>query len=367
MKLGIVTTSFRPCQWYSGISNAAYLMANRLHEKHDFDVTVYAPELKGAKKIEQHRNFLISRFKTDFNLFNGYSISFEASRMIAAGSFDLIHSFHYGYFPATVGFRQAKKKHIPHFFTAAYHPPSSKLNRKLLKLYDFSNGAKIIKNSAGVLPFNNNERMQLSKIAKGRFHIVPCPINHRIFRPKQQKDSKLTVTFVGAMEPWKGPRIAFDIFSQIAKERKDVKFIFVGNGMLPHQTALFDKLSRMADKRFTFTRNLTTEQLSNVYNMTDVLVLPTLYESFGCILAESMMCGTPVVSTKVGAVPETVGNGGILVNYGDWDGMKEKVSHLLDNNQLRKSLSKKALRHSRQYRDDVVVDKIYSIYKKSLK
>ena len=79
-----------------------------------------------------------------------------------------------------------------------------------------------------------------------------------------------------------------------------------------------------------------------------------------------MMCGTPVVSTSVGAVPETIGNGGLLVKYGDWSGMKDNINRLLDNTRLRKKMSKNAIRHSEQYRDDVVVKKIHDIYKNVL-
>src|SRR3989338_8980549 len=341
MRLGIFTTSFRPYQWYSGISNAAYLLEKGLNEKHGVETTVYAPLYKGMRRKEVHKNFSIERFKTiSINAWLGYYISFDAFRKISNNNPDVIHSFHYGYFPATAGFSEAKKRHIPHLFTTAYHMPSSRINRQLLKVYDITQGSRIIRGSDFVLPFNKNEESQLRSISNGRFNIIPCPINQNVFRAKNINSSKLTVAFVGALEAWKGPQVAFDIFNQIAKERNDVEFIFVGNGTLKHQIDLYNKLMSAGKKsigrRIHFTRELTVQQLADVYNKSDVLIAPTLYESFGCILAESMMCGTPVVSTRVGAVPETVGNGGILVNYGDWDGMKKSVSSMLDDSKLRK-------------------------------
>ena len=366
MKVNILTTSFKSCLWYSGISNAAFLLARGLNNKYGADVKIFAPHDGGPKK-EKHKNFSVERFSTiDIRKLCGYSVSTEAFGMLGKEKPDLIHSFHYGYFPATIGFIAAKKKQVPHIFTTAYHPPSSALKKKIFKLYNISQGAHIIKHSDAVLPFNKNEKNELSKIAKGKFKIVPCPIDHKIYKPRQLKSGKLTVAFVGPMELWKGPLVAFGIFKEIEKERNDVNFVFVGNGTLAHQIDLYRDLKAKAGKRFTFTRNLSPEKLSGVYNRADVLVAPTFYESFGCTIAESMMCGTPVVSTSVGAVPETIGNGGLLVKYGDWSGMKDNINRLLDNTRLRKKMSKNAIRHSEQYRDDVVVKKIHDIYKNVL-
>ncbi len=368
MRIGILTTSFRSYEWYSGISNAAFLLARGLNELYGDEIKVFAPNAHGFRRVERHKNFSVERFSTiNLSRLRGYFVSSEAFGLIGKEKLDLIHSFHYGYFPATVGFLEARKKRVPHVFTTAYHPPASRIKNNIFKLYNLSQGSHIIKGSDAVLPFNKNERKELSKIAHGNFSVVPCPINHKIYRPSSMKSGRFVVAFVGPMEAWKGPIVAFEIFKQLEKERGDVNFVFVGNGTLRHQTALYRKLKNSASYRFKFTRNLTSKELSDVYNKADILVAPTFYESFGCTIAESMMCGTPVVSTKVGAVPETLGNGGLLVNYGDWTGMKANINRLLDDNRLRKKLSKNAIKHSRQYGDDMVVKKIHNIYKNALK
>ncbi|MFA4819923.1 MAG: glycosyltransferase family 4 protein [Candidatus Aenigmatarchaeota archaeon] len=367
MQLGILTTSFKPYEWYSGISNAVYLMAKQLNEKYDVDVKIFAPEAPSFRKHKIYKNFTVSRFKTiDLSKLGGYHVSFEAFKMVLKNNLDIIHSFHYGYFPATIGFNVSKKKNIPHMFTTAYHPPSNRIKKNLLKLYNISQGAHIIRNSSTVLPFNKNEKDQLSLISKGNFKIVPCPINHNIYKPRGSKADKLTVAFVGPMELWKGPVVAYKIFRQLESERKDIKFIFVGNGTLKHQVKLYNSLKTKSSKRFLFTHDLTSKQLADIYNMADVLIAPTVYESFGCTIAEAMMCGTPVVSTRVGAVPETVGKGGFLVNYGDWEKMKKYVDLLLDDEKIRKKLSKNAIKQANNYRYDVVTEKIFRIYKKNI-
>jgi glycosyltransferase involved in cell wall biosynthesis len=217
-----------------------------------------------------------------------------------------------------------------------------------------------LKHSRVVFPFNKNEQTQLEKYSKANYKIIPSPIDSKVFKPKRVEKDKFTITYAGTLLPWKGSLIAMKIFKEIEKERKDVNFTIIGRGPLENQ------LKKNAGKHFTFLKELTAEQLSTQYNTSDILVSPTYYESFGCVLAEAGMCGTPVVSTNVGAVPETVGKGGLLVNYGQWEKMKKLILMLLDDDKLRKKLGKDSIKHTQQYRDDVVSNKIYKNYKSVL-
>lgn len=69
------------------------------------------------------------------------------------------------------------------------------------------------------------------------------------------------------------------------------------------------KLTRAHD---TF-RGLTDEELRVLYAAADLFVSPTMAEGFGLCLAESIACGTPVVSTAYSSIPEVVGPGGVCV------------------------------------------------------
>lgn len=68
-------------------------------------------------------------------------------------------------------------------------------------------------------------------------------------------------------------------------------------------------------RRVTFTGKISPEALRRQYTASRVTVVPSLYEGFGLPAAESMACGTPVVATRAGALPEVVGEdgAGILV------------------------------------------------------
>lgn len=358
MRPCFVTTSFSPTQHNSGISNALYLLVKYLHEKKGINSTVFAPVQKWGKCDQDLKHLSIRRFRTK-NMFN-FSYSNELLGKIEdehkKQKFDLIHSFHYGFFPATAGHKFSRQYNLNHFLTAAFHPPVSKFKRILMSSYNYTQGRSILSDST-IFPFNRNEMKQLSTYSKFRSRIVPCPVNDDIFYPRKSKFSKLTVTFIGTFLPWKGPQIALDIFNKIGSERNDVNFILIGTGPLEQQ------LRKDAGKNTKVLSNLPAKTVADVLSKSDLVVCPTSYESFGSAIAESMMCGTPVISTKVGAVPETVGPGGVLVDYGNWEEMKNSITKVLDDKTLRLRLAKLAIKHSNNYKYKRVCSKIYKSYR----
>ena len=351
MKIAFFTTVF--CFGHSkfGISNAAYFLARHFEERHGSDIDVFAINTGEQKSDEKLGYINVKRFVPKIR-----SFFLSGDMLRSGGRHDIIHSFHYGYFPATSGFINSIINKTPHIFTPAFHPPIYTFVKKLISWkYGISQGYPIIRLSDKTLVFNEDEKKRLSKYVKGNFKTIPPPVDSRTFYPKRQESGKIRIGFIGPMLSWKGALIAADIFSSIQKKRKDVEFVFIGFGPLENEIR----------KRgnFKFYKELSPEDVAMHMNSIDILVSPTKYESFGYVLAEAGMCGTPVVSTRVGAVPETVGEGGILVDYGNWTRMKEDIEILIDDERKRKKLGKNAISHTKQFRDDEVSEKVYNVYK----
>ena len=72
----------------------------------------------------------------------------------------------------------------------------------------------------------------------------------------------------------------------------------------------------------------------------DIFALHTMYEAFGIVLAEAMICGKPVVATLAGAIPEIVKNGtsGLLVPPNDPESFAYALKRLLDDERLSKAI-----------------------------
>lgn len=83
-----------------------------------------------------------------------------------------------------------------------------------------------------------------------------------------------------------------------------------------------------------------TEELVRRYRSATIVVVPSLYEGFGLPAAEAMACGTPVVASAAGALPEVLhaGGGGVLVPKGDADALARAIAALLAQPETRRRL-----------------------------
>jgi glycosyltransferase involved in cell wall biosynthesis len=88
------------------------------------------------------------------------------------------------------------------------------------------------------------------------------------------------------------------------------------------------------------TGRLDTPELVRLYRRATLVVVPSRYEGFGLPAAEAMACGTPVVATSAGALPEVVstGGGGVLAPVDDAAALADEIAALLAAPSLRAEL-----------------------------
>jgi glycosyltransferase involved in cell wall biosynthesis len=96
--------------------------------------------------------------------------------------------------------------------------------------------------------------------------------------------------------------------------------------------------------RLTITGRVETAELVHLYRRATLVVVPSRFEGFGLPAAEAMACGTPVVATDAGALPEVVGagGGGVLVPRDDADALAKAVRSLLEQPEARRALAGRA-------------------------
>lgn len=163
-----------------------------------------------------------------------------------------------------------------------------------------------------------------------RFSIVPNGINTSLFRPLPgiKRETDRIITTNSADTPLKGLAFLLQAVVRIAESRP-IRLIVVGTpkkkgGILP----LVHKLK--LEKVVRFTGPLSDEAFVREYARATLAVVPSIYEGFGLPAGEAMACGVPVISTTGGALPEVVGDAGILVPPGDAEALKAAIVDLLD-------------------------------------
>lgn len=106
--------------------------------------------------------------------------------------------------------------------------------------------------------------------------------------------------------------------------------------------------------------------LVQCYNAADLLVAPSLYEGFGITLLEAMACGTPVLTSKTSAMPEVVGDAGVLVDPLNADDIAAAIVRLHDDSMYYKELVNKSLIRAKTFTWEGTAEKVAEVYEKLL-
>jgi len=176
-----------------------------------------------------------------------------------------------------------------------------------------------------------------------RFRIVPNGINTDYFYPLKgvkRADNQLLVTN-SADTPLKGLRYLLEAVAAIRKER-EIKIVVIGQ---PKSYGEIDRLVRRLDLGGTvsFTGQIAYEEFARYYAEATMAVIPSLYEGFGMPAGEAMACGVPVISTSGGALPEVVGDAGVIVPPADAEALRQAIVALLDDPERRTRLGEAGL------------------------
>jgi glycosyltransferase involved in cell wall biosynthesis len=168
-------------------------------------------------------------------------------------------------------------------------------------------------------------------IPSHRFRVVANGINTDIFHPLpgvKRLENRIMVTN-SADTPLKGLRYLIEAVSSIRRTR-DVHLTVIGT---LKKDGVIEKLvkSLKADSYITFTGRVDDAEFTRFYAQTTIAVVPSIYEGFGLPAGEAMACKVPIISTTGGALPEVVGEAGVLVSPGDTKALEHAIIDLLDN------------------------------------
>lgn len=168
-------------------------------------------------------------------------------------------------------------------------------------------------------------------IRPGRFDIVPNGINTDLFYPIpeiKRKKNRIIVTN-SADTPLKGLFYLFQAVAELVKTRK-IEVTVIG---APKENGRIVKLIKELGigHLIQFTGRIDNGEFVRQYARATVAVVPSVYEGFGLPVGEAMACAVPVISTTGGALPEVVGDAGILVPPADHRALARAIQEVLGN------------------------------------
>lgn len=151
------------------------------------------------------------------------------------------------------------------------------------------------------------------------------------------REPNLVVGYVGRIVQEKGVFVLLDALEAVFDENPSVRMLWVGDG-----EGLPTLRRRIAESRHGARHCIQgwLPNIESVYPALDLLVVPSIYpEPFGRVSIEAQACGTPVICSAIGGLPETLSTGGVLVPPGDSAALTAHVLHLLESEEFRHRLA----------------------------
>lgn len=236
---------------------------------------------------------------------------------------------------------------------------------------------EVVKNCKKIIAISENSKESITNIFKNnkeKVVTIPNGYNEKIFYKeacnkeeilKEFKIDKMydkIVCFSGRLAENKG----VDLLLRAAKnyENEHILTLIVGAGEeLKNLKKLQEELEL---KNIVFLGNQNHDTLRKIYNISDVCAVPSRKEAFGLVVVESIACGTPVVATNRGGIPNIINDSiGTLVEGENVTELGNAISKIL-NNQIKFDSDYLAEYAKNKYRQDLFVDELIEIYKECL-
>jgi glycosyltransferase involved in cell wall biosynthesis len=220
------------------------------------------------------------------------------------------------------------------------------------------------------------EPLDKLNIDRKKIFLVPPRCDSKLFnkqninqkKPKEFKDNKYNLLFVGNLLVAKGVDILLEAFALIQKENSDIGLIFVGEG--EEEERLLSRSKELGiNEKVIFYGRVEYEEIPTMMHYSDILILPSIEEGVGRVILEAMSMKLPVIASNIGGIPLVIDDlkDGLLFKVGDINALTKHVLFLINNKNFSDNMTKTA--HQKfitNYEYEVSINMFLDMYKSIL-
>lgn len=288
-----------------------------------------------------------------------FKLSFDRSLKIVHIHGSVRGSFYRKYIFYTIAKKIFGKKVFYHIHSGRYpkfYEQSSSIAKKMI--------IDIINNSDCVICLSNSwKEYYTSNFTPKKIEIVPNVIDFPYQSESTNKDSVLTLLFLGLITNDKGLFDLMDVISQNkVKYYGKIKLVVGGNGEVDKLIDFIEdhELTEMVD----FVGWVSSDKKAACLQKSDVYVLPSYFEGLPISVLEAMSYGHPIISTWVGGIPEIVqqNKNGILIEPGDKKAIENAIDYFLYQPEKIDEYGRVSKQLVKKYQPDAVMNKLLNLY-----
>ncbi|PQV43482.1 glycosyltransferase family 4 protein [Methanohalophilus euhalobius] len=264
------------------------------------------------------------------------NVAAMVKKQFSGGSLDLLHS-HGGLIQLATTLSKESTQ-LPLVMTAH----SIDINRTKpdgLSVMMESNVVGMVDRFIAVSKSIQEELEQTFGIEHDKITIIPNGVDSETFKHqnaddikrKYKLDNRFVVLFVGRNDSQKGVMYLVDAVRRLQKDIPEIMLVMVGQPDIYH------------DKHILCLPHVDKHELIKLYSLSDVFVLPSIYEPFGIVLIEAMACETACIGTRVGGIPDIIDHNrtGVLVEPESCASIAEAIDRLYHDPEKRCLMGKR--------------------------
>ncbi len=283
---------------------------------------------------------------------------------------DLTQFFNYAVPP---GVRE-KSVTIIHDMAYKSCPDTVQLKTRIWLKWSMKRSCKHADRIITVSEFSKREICKYLQVRKDKVTVIPNAVDHTIFHPNytesqiQQVLSKYKIErnyflYLGTIEPRKNLERLIGAYEKLYRKDKDIPQLVLAGGKGWLCESIYKKAHRLVLKqKIIFTGYVKQEESPALMCGARVFVFPSLYEGFGMPPLEAMACGTPVIVSNTAALPEVVGDAGILVNPQKENEICRAMKEMLTDDRSRERYRELGLKRAGQFTWANAAAKLMKVY-----
>jgi alpha-1,3-rhamnosyl/mannosyltransferase len=158
------------------------------------------------------------------------------------------------------------------------------------------------------------------------------------------------ILFVGTLEPRKNVRGLLEAYGRLLARRPDAPTLVIAGRADPDATALVDAMKQPPlAGRVDYRGYVSPHDRESLFKGAQALVVPSFNEGFGIPALEAMTAGVPVIASNRGALPEVVGDAGLLVNPDDPEEIASAMDRMVGDAAAKTACAARGLERARQF------------------
>jgi len=257
-------------------------------------------------------------------------------------------------------------------------PPSPSLYQWLGRIYRRLVVPRVARRATAIITVSNHSQQDIVQylgIPPEHVFVIYEALGHAFYpSPNEEKIEKAKwryriqsqfVLALGGLDPRKNTNRILQAFKDFSKRSKnDYQLVIVG---LPRSgQRLFSRTAMEIGiaEQTVFTGFVAEEDLVALYNGADVFLYPSLYEGFGLPVLEAMACGTPVIASTAGSIPEIAGEAALLIEPKDVEALASAIEQVITDQALRQELIARGLEHVKKFSWDKAARELLTVYER---